>query len=210
MNLPHPSQLNLADIVLTSRKKSILSNLINIFSTTPSDKTKTIFGHVAIACSSNNKKNIIEALTTGVTKSSITKYSKKHTVLIARLNCLKYFEGLQIINKAESYIGKKYGFLLLIGHLADYFFSNLIRKDFYFFRKLTGNNNYPICSWVVSYAYDSIHIRFNSLKPRCVQPDDIADEIQFNPLQWSVIFSNAINAPTPPKKYSQIPSGPLS
>lgn len=180
------------DIVLVSDKNSMLAKLICRFSTTASDTSLSKFSHAAIVVSTGTTKNLIEALSTGVKRTSLSKYSNGYRILIARHKGLSFFNKLSIIGSAEKYIGKKYGYKLLAGHFADYLCSKITGRNVYYFRKITGNNNYPICSWVVSHAYDRAGLRFLNLDPDLVQPDDIADEILHDQNNWEVAYHTAV------------------
>lgn len=184
------SDLEPGDIVLVSKKHSLLAKLICRFSTTASDTSISKFSHTAIVVSTGTTKKIIEALSTGVKRSSLSKYSNGYRILIARHKELSFFNKISIVRTAEKYIGKKYGYKTLAGHFADYLCSKLIGRNVYYFRKIAGNNNFPICSWIVSHAYDRDGIRFLNLDPDLVQPDDIADEILNDKNNWEVVYSN--------------------
>lgn len=173
------------DIVLVSQKRSWLSRQIRRFSTSPSDKTKTVYSHAAIVYKSFQ---LIEALAGGVQLTNLKRYSKGYRVMIARRLDLSDADQFLIINKAYSFIDKKYGFLKLIAHLGDYYLSWFHRKNVFFFRKLTRSKEYVICSWVVAFAYAARKMFFNRTNPEYCQPDDIADEIEQNPGKYRIIY----------------------
>ena len=177
------------DIVLVSQKRSWLSRLIRRFSTSPSDKTKTKYSHTAMVYRPHQQE-IIEALSGGVKITNLKKYAKGYSVLIARRLDMTDADQFLITNKAYSFIGKKYGFIKLAGHLGDYYLSWFCGKDVYFFRKLTQNGDYVICSWVVAFAYAARKMLFNGMNPAYCQPDDIADEIEKNPDKYRVIYKS--------------------
>ncbi len=175
------------DIVLVSQKNSWLSRQIRRFSTSPSDKTKTKYSHAAMVYRPYHHE-IIEALAGGVKITNLKRYAKGYKIMIARRLDLTDADQFMITNKAYSFIGKKYGFIKLAGHLGDYYLSWLRKKDVFFFRKMTRSKKYVICSWVVAFAYFTRKFLFNNVKPEYCQPDDIADEIEKNPSKYRIIY----------------------
>ena len=59
-------------------------------------------------------------------------------------------------------------------------------KGAYVFRRLTHDDNYPICSWVVAYAYDAAGRRFG-VDPGAADPDDIWDYVTSHPEEYRQI-----------------------
>ena len=86
-----------------------------------------------------------------------------------------------IVAKAVEQIGKRYGVFTVIGHLLDWLLLGA-----YVFRRITLSSNYPICSWLVAYAFARAGKNFN-VEPGAAQPDDIWDFIQKNPDKYQHI-----------------------
>jgi hypothetical protein len=86
-----------------------------------------------------------------------------------------------IVARAVEQVGKKYGIFTVIGHLLDWLLLGT-----YLFRRITHSNNYPICSWLVAYAFAKAGKTFD-VEPGAAQPDDIWDFIQQNPDKYQMI-----------------------
>ena len=75
-----------------------------------------------------------------------------------------------LAEKARDYEGRLYGVFKLLSHALDRLLDNR-----YFFRRLARTDDYPICSWMVAYAYQrSLGLLFGC-PPNAAQPDDILD-----------------------------------
>ena len=79
------------------------------------------------------------------------------------------------------YWDKKYGYLKIAAHLADWFLLGS-----YAFRRFTRSGKYPICSWLVAHAFSKAGKDFR-VDPGAAQPDDIWDFIQRNPDKYEEI-----------------------
>lgn len=174
------------DIVLT-RARSLIGRLIRRFQTSKSDTTKTVFNHVGIM---KNSTDIIEAVHRVRVNDLERKYSKKkEDILIARFSRLTTQERIAVRNKANYYVGKKYGYFKIGFHYLDYLLGRMRGRDVFFFRKIPHSHKYPICSWLAAWAYNAVGISFKGLKREYCQPDDIADEILIiNKANWRIIF----------------------
>jgi hypothetical protein len=93
-----------------------------------------------------------------------------------------------VAEKAKSYVGRKYGYLKIGAHLGDYGLSRLFGHEVYFCRRIAGIDKYPICSWVVAFAYAEIGVLFLGKKPGFVEPDDIWDEVTKHPETWENVL----------------------
>jgi hypothetical protein len=89
----------------------------------------------------------------------------------------------KVVAKAESYVGRKYGYLKLLAHWADW-----LLQGAYVFRRLTTQDNYPICSWVVAYAFAAADKDFG-VEPGAATPDDIWDFVIKHPHYYGEILS---------------------
>ena len=86
-----------------------------------------------------------------------------------------------IVARAEGYVGKSYGYLKLVTHMIDYFLGGR-----YVARRFTSSDNYPICSWVVAYAYSDGGLTFG-VAPGAASPDDIWDFCIGHPEKYMVV-----------------------
>jgi hypothetical protein len=75
----------------------------------------------------------------------------------------------RVVAKAESYVGRRYGYLKILAHWADW-----VLQGAYVFRRLTREDRYPICSWVVAHAFAAAGKHFG-VEPGAATPDDIWD-----------------------------------
>jgi len=87
-----------------------------------------------------------------------------------------------IATHAFHYVGKKYGTQEIVGHALDRLCGGI-----YFFRKIFGSDNYPICSWVTAYAYKKAGIACSYLPADATDPDDIWDFVKAE--GWECILS---------------------
>jgi hypothetical protein len=85
------------------------------------------------------------------------------------------------VASALKQVGKRYGIFTAIGHLLDWLLLGA-----YVFRRITQNENYPICSWLVAHAFAMAGKNFD-VEPGAAQPDDIWDFIQKNPDKYQMI-----------------------
>ncbi len=75
-----------------------------------------------------------------------------------------------IAAKALDYQGRSFGVGKLLLHALDF-----ICGGAYFFRRFARMDDYPICSWIVAYAYYRIiGLKFD-VEPNAASPDDIMD-----------------------------------
>ena len=78
-------------------------------------------------------------------------------------------EQTQILMAANSYAGKRYGYLKIFLHFFDWL---LVGE--YAFRRLGRMDRYPICSWLVAHSYKKAGKHFG-VPARAANPDDIWD-----------------------------------
>lgn len=81
----------------------------------------------------------------------------------------------KVVAKAETYVGRRYGYLKLLAHWGDW-----VLQGAYVFRRLANQDRYPICSWVVAYAFAEAGRHFG-VEPGAATPDDIWDFVTGNP-----------------------------
>ena len=70
----------------------------------------------------------------------------------------------------RHYQGRRYGTIKIVAHALDRALGGR-----YLFRRLCCLKNYPICSWLVAYAFEPIRFGYFGQSPKAVQPDDIHD-----------------------------------
>ena len=59
-------------------------------------------------------------------------------------------------------------------------------------------DKYPICSWVVAYAFEKVGASYFDIKPNAAAPDDIWDYIQTHPDKFVEIYPlSFLNQATP-------------
>ena len=167
--------LRVCDIVLYS-DNSMLSKAIKLFSRQTKEDGLTEYNHVSLVDYSNY---VIEALPIGVKISQFSDSTKGKECTVYRLKNLSHDSEKKILDAARSKVGKKYGYLKILGHFLDYCISRPTNKNIYFFRKFCKMENYPICSWLVGYAFSKANINFG-LHYTVLQPDDIGDFIESN------------------------------
>lgn len=163
------------DIFLT-KGTSFISKAIRIFTKSFGEK-RTEANHVGIIVEPGSIHSAIavEALTT-VKRHPLARYAKKRKtgVAIFRPTKLTDEEKTKIVTKANDYVGRRYGWAKIATHLMDWGL-----KGAYVFRRLTHDDDYPICSWVVAYAYDAAGKDFG-VPAGAANPDDIWDFVTEN------------------------------
>jgi hypothetical protein len=87
-----------------------------------------------------------------------------------------------IVAKGESYVGRQYGYLKLLAHWADW-----LLQGAYVFRRLTREDRYPICSWVVAHAFAVAGKHFG-VEPGAATPDDIWDFVTAHPSAYREVL----------------------
>lgn len=147
--------------------------------TQSSGESKTEANHVGIMADSID---LIEADITVIKHPLSDYFGQNMMICIYRNTVFTIDERIRVVEKAESYIGRKYGVLKILAHMGDYFIGNR-----YFFRKMCKMDNYPICSWVTGWSYfKALQYRFNGLHPQFQTPDDQLDQCQND---WHCVLS---------------------
>jgi hypothetical protein len=93
-----------------------------------------------------------------------------------------------IVNKALSYVNKKYGYFKILTSFLDMCLEKIFNKKIFLFRKLNNNDNYPICSWIWADAYRDVGITFD-VELEMADPDSMHDYVKNN-LDWTLIYKN--------------------
>lgn len=172
-----------SDIFFT-RGYGLFSRLIRLGEKNPGDLI-SIINHTGISTESGTLKtaNVIEALWKVEHHTLWEQYNgKRDEVAIFRPLFLNDEEKKIIVNKALDYKGRDYGWLKIVTHAADFFFGGT-----YLFRRITNDDKYPICSWVVAHAYGKVGYHFGC-DPGQANPDDIWDYCINHPNKYQYIF----------------------
>ena len=164
-----------------------LSSAIRRFSQSPGEKRPAVFNHVGIAIDGGR---LVEALS-HVVVSSLDKRAHEagQKIMVARRSSLVDTERAALALYASRQVGRNYGWGKIAAHAGDYWLSVLRGKSVFFFRRATLGGRYPICSWIVAFAYaKAVGVWFNEIAPNFAQPDDVGDEIiERNPAEWIVV-----------------------
>lgn len=145
-------------------------------------KTKT--NHVAIVVTYGAIRiaKIVEALHK-VESLNLRRYDDGKTeIAIYRNIRLELIDQDCIRSVARGYVGQKYGYHKLIPHFLDWLIGGR-----YFFRRILFLQDYPICSWVVSYSLFKCGIEISDLPPSAQSPDDMLDSIENHP-DWHCVY----------------------
>jgi hypothetical protein len=167
-------ELEPADIFLT-RGTAWVSRAIRFFSRRIGEpRTKANHVGVVVEGGSVTDAVVVEALSKVRRHRLARQYgAKKGTqVAVYRPLDLTQEERKTITEAAEAYVGRDYGWFQLIGHLFDWALQGA-----YVFRRLTGSDRYPICSWVVAHSYAKAGRNFG-VAPGAATPDDICDFVE--------------------------------
>ena len=169
-------ELRAGDVFLT-RGQSLLSRAIRFFSRGIGEK-RTKANHVGVVVEGGPVEAaiVVEAISRVRRHPLTERYgSSKTQVALYRPINLSPGEVATVVETAESYVGRAYGYLVLAAHLADWALLGA-----YVFRRLTREQRYPICSWLVAHAFGEAGKHFG-VEPGAAQPDDIHDFVEANP-----------------------------
>lgn len=175
-----------ADIVCT-RGIGFLARAIQVCQRAPGED-KSIINHVGLISRAGTEFTawLIESLARGTVEHSFDRYvynQNENSVCVLRNNMLTEDQRTLVVNKARTYVGRKYGYLKILAHAGDYVIGGK-----YFFRKLCRMDNYPICSWAISHPYEVVNYKFLDLDANLAQPDDIWDHSMGRlGVEWSVV-----------------------
>lgn len=162
----------------------ILSKLIRFFSRARKEEPSWA-SHTAMVLRVGDEIEIIEALWRTVIRPITAYEGKKSMLLVCRKpGGIEEEQKQKMIEKAEYYKGKTYGYRKIAYHILDRFLNNR-----YVFRRLIENNEYPICSWLVAYVYDRILGYQFGTEPKAAQPDDLLDHCL--DYDWDFIWADS-------------------
>lgn len=167
--------------VLLVAGDSKLSKLIEKFERSP-DQPPAIVSHGAVL---SGPDSVIEALTKVVERGFREAYIGKRVAVFRPVH-LGPEKCALVVMKARTYVGRTYGYVKIVAHLGDWLVSKMVGRNVFFFRRLARMDNYPICTWVVGFAYDEVHERFG-VPPEVVQPDDIWNYVTRHPERYECV-----------------------
>jgi hypothetical protein len=176
-----PDLLQAGDIVHT-QGSHWLSRAIRWFSR-KKDGQRAWASHSAMVLTSAPDDILIEALAHVRVRPASVYYQDTAHVAIHRLpEPLTPAQQRQICLYTLGYEGYPYGKWKLLLHALDHLIG-----DRYLFRRLALNKRYPICSWLVAWAYDEVLSQRLGGDPNAVSPDDIMDHCMAEswPLVWA-------------------------
>jgi hypothetical protein len=170
--------------IIHVQNRGILSKLILFFSRAWKEEPSWA-SHTAMVLRVGEEIEIIEALWRTVIRPITVYKDKKAKLLVCRKpGSIEEEQKQKMIEKAEYYKGKIYGFWKIAYHVLDRLLDNR-----YVFRRLIKDNKYPICSWLVAYVYDRILDYQFGTEPNAAQPDDILDYCL--DCDWDFIWSDS-------------------
>lgn len=172
---PQPSDL------IFYKSKSLLGRLIRFF-TRGNREEKTFTNHVAGIDIPPYK---IEALWK-VERRPFNINTEIDEIEVWRNTKLGYVDKQDVAEAAYNYVGRQYGAFKIVTHMLDCLVVKFIKHEFYFFRRLTLDDRYPICSWVWAFAYEKVGYAFG-VKPEYAQPDDMHDFV-VSSSDWKLIY----------------------
>lgn len=174
-----------ADIVCT-RGSGWLSRAIR-FCTRVIGESRTQVNHVGVIVTAGTPAEamIVEAVSGVVLRPLWPTYaaSTGNEIAVFRSLRLTDEERSLIASAAREYIGRHYGYLKLVAHLADWCLCGA-----YVFRRLTNMDRYPICSWLVAHAYGRVGESFG-VAPGAATPDDIWDFCVAHPERYGIVMA---------------------
>jgi hypothetical protein len=161
-----------ADIVFT-RESAWYSRLIR-WGTRYSGEAPSRTSHVGIGL---DGVCFAEALAHAVvTEWSVLAHRDPSTFEVWRYDYLTISQIKDIKNTTIDYLGRSYGYGKIALQGLDCALGKIFATDVYCFRRLAFMHKYPICSWLVAHAYDSVGYRFN-INPDAADPDEIYDHV---------------------------------
>lgn len=101
-----------------------------------------------------------------------------------------------IVAQALSYVGRPYGWWKIGAHLVDALLTKITGLEIYLARMSLRMDKYPICSWVVAWAYWRGHSRYRfGVSPQVATPDDIYDFVtKPHCMGWTMVLMREAQA----------------
>ena len=183
--MPEVATLISAGDIFLTRGTSLISKLIRVFQRSK-DEEPTQVNHTGIIVTSGKLEDVdcVESLGKGTVRHKlINEYGNtKDKIAIFRMENLANPRKRFVVEKAISYVGRKYGYIKIMAHFGDWCLGGK-----YVFRKLARMDKYPICSWVVAHSFKTADINFG-IDPDICQPDDIWDYVTNVANGWKTVL----------------------
>lgn len=174
--MPEPVLLAAGDVVL-ARSGGLLGWAIRVFTRRIGEsRTRATHTGVIVKGGPIEQAVIVEALSHVVRHRLWDRYAgtRKEVAVFRPLN-MSAQEIAEVVAKAETYVGRRYGYLKLLAHWLDW-----LLQGAYVFRRLTRQDRYPICSWLVAYSFAAAG-KYFGVEPGAADPDDIWDFVRAHP-----------------------------
>lgn len=196
-------ELKPADIFFT-RGKGVISWLVRFF-TRSIGEPRSKANHVGLVVEGGrvDKAWVVEALSKVRCHRLMGRYGKKRDeIAVFRPVNLTAEEINKIVAESRHYVGLRFGGFKIVLHFLDWMLLGA-----YLFRRLGRMDKYPICSWVVAYAYKAAGKDFG-IAARAAAPDDIWDFIEKNPGKYELVWQRGTMVPArpPEEKREKIPT----
>jgi hypothetical protein len=166
-----------ADVFLT-RGHGFISKAIRFF-TRKIGESRTKVNHVGVVVEEGTIQTavVVEALSKVKRHRLWKRYGPpcKDQVAVYRAKNLSEEDVKKIVAAANKYKGRKYGYLKIGAHLADWMLLGA-----YVFRRLAFVKRYPICSWLVAHCFAKADKHFGC-DVGAASPDDIWDFVLGHP-----------------------------
>lgn len=176
-------RLEPADILL-ARRRSFISRAIRFF-TRSWGESRTEVSHVGIVVEGGSIEQavIVEAAGRVKRRHLLRHYGKRSNTEVAfyRPLHLTLEQREVVVRAAEKYVGREYSYFKIVLHVLDW-----VLQGAYFFRRLGGINDYPICSWLVAHAYAKVGETFG-VPPGAASPDDIWDYVTTHLAEYQMV-----------------------
>ena len=132
-----------------------------------------------------SQAEIIEAVSTVQSGPLMQRYGppKKDRFAAYRYIPMTADQQATVVRTAKGYEGRKYGYHRIAANVLDFGLSRTRGKNVYFFRRLAGMADYPICSWLMAYSFEKAGISFG-VPTDAATPDDIWDWVTGHPELW--------------------------
>jgi len=172
------------DVVLT-RSGGIVGWAIRLFTRRIGEsRTKASHSGIIVVGGPLDAAIVVEALATVKRHRLWKRYANANRdVAVYRPLNLSEAELAAVVAKAETYVGRRYGYFKLVAHWLDW-----VLQGAYVFRRLANQDRYPICSWVVAYAFAAAGKDFG-VDPGAATPDDIWDFVKGNPDKYREVVA---------------------
>jgi len=165
--------LHPGDVFLT-RGKGLKRRAIRFF-TRGLGKKRTKVHHVGLVVEGGDLTSaiILEAVSRVKRHRLWSAYGppKEDSVAIYRATNLSQDEIDMIVERAESHVGKRFGYPMIVAHFLDWLLLGA-----YVFRRIVPGSKYPICSWVVADAFGKAG-KYFGVEVDLATPDDIWDYV---------------------------------